>query len=106
MPIHVGSGHTLGQTGGEEAHTLTSARCRRTTTSCNGLHSDRERSRRPDGDVLADARRNLYARRREPHDAAARHVTNAGGSQPHENMQPYLVLNFCIALQGIFPSQN
>ncbi len=33
-------------------------------------------------------------------------VTNVGGSQPHENMSPYLVLNFCIALQGIFPSRN
>jgi microcystin-dependent protein len=33
-------------------------------------------------------------------------VTNAGGSQPHTNMQPYLVLNYCIALQGIFPSRN
>ena len=33
-------------------------------------------------------------------------VANAGGSQPHENMQPYLTISFCIALQGIFPSQN
>ena len=33
-------------------------------------------------------------------------VGNVGGSQPHTNMMPYLVLNFCIALQGIFPSQN
>lgn len=33
-------------------------------------------------------------------------ITNAGGSQPHNNMQPYLTINFCIALQGIFPSQN
>ena len=33
-------------------------------------------------------------------------VSNFGGSQSHENRQPYLVLNFCIALQGIFPSQN
>src|ERR1700737_111449 len=33
-------------------------------------------------------------------------VSNVGGSQPHNNMQPYLVLNFCIALQGVFPSQN
>jgi microcystin-dependent protein len=30
----------------------------------------------------------------------------SGGSQPHNNMQPYLVINFCIALQGIFPSRN
>ena len=33
-------------------------------------------------------------------------ITNVGGSQAHDNMEPYLVLNFCIALQGIFPSQN
>ena len=33
-------------------------------------------------------------------------VSNAGGSQPHDNMQPYLVLNACIALQGAFPTQN
>jgi microcystin-dependent protein len=33
-------------------------------------------------------------------------ITITGGSQPHDNMQPYLVLNFCIALEGIFPSQN
>jgi len=33
-------------------------------------------------------------------------VMNAGGSQPHENRMPYTVLNFVIALQGIFPSQN
>ena len=33
-------------------------------------------------------------------------VSSVGGSQPHNNMEPYLVLNFCIALQGIFPSQN
>ena len=33
-------------------------------------------------------------------------VTNVGGSQPHNNMMPYLVVNFIIALQGIFPSQN
>jgi microcystin-dependent protein len=33
-------------------------------------------------------------------------VSTVGGSQPHENRQPYLCLNFCIALQGIFPSQN
>lgn len=33
-------------------------------------------------------------------------LSNTGGSQPHNNMQPYLVINFCIALQGIFPSRN
>jgi microcystin-dependent protein len=33
-------------------------------------------------------------------------IGNTGGSQPHPNQQPYLVLNFCVALQGIFPTQN
>jgi microcystin-dependent protein len=33
-------------------------------------------------------------------------VTSVGGSQPHNNMMPYLCLNFIIALQGIFPSRN
>jgi microcystin-dependent protein len=33
-------------------------------------------------------------------------VTNAGSGQPHENRQPFLTLTLCIALQGIFPSQN
>lgn len=33
-------------------------------------------------------------------------ISVAGGSQPHENMQPFLVINFCIALEGIYPSQN
>jgi microcystin-dependent protein len=33
-------------------------------------------------------------------------VGSAGGGQPHANLQPYLVLNFCIALAGIFPSRN
>ena len=33
-------------------------------------------------------------------------IGNAGGSQPHQNMQPFLTLNFSIALQGIFPSPN
>ena len=33
-------------------------------------------------------------------------LSNVGGSQPHQNMQPFLTLNFCIALQGIFPSPN
>jgi microcystin-dependent protein len=33
-------------------------------------------------------------------------LTSVGGSQPHDNMQPYLAVNFCISLNGIFPSRN
>ena len=38
--------------------------------------------------------------------AANQFVSHTGSSQAHSNIQPYLVLNFCIALQGIFPSRN
>jgi microcystin-dependent protein len=48
----------------------------------------------------------MYAPLSSPVALTAATVTNSGGSQAHQNMQPYLVLNFCIALQGIFPSQN
>lgn len=37
---------------------------------------------------------------------AANALTPSGGDQPHNNMQPYLTLNFCIALQGVFPPRN
>ncbi|RIW12977.1 phage tail protein [Algoriphagus lacus] len=38
--------------------------------------------------------------------AGTQNSASVGGSQPHQNMMPYLVLNYCIALQGVFPSQN
>ena len=62
----------------------------------------------PTGNVLA---RDVGQPLPPPADGASsrcirRSITNVGGSQPHNNMMPYLVLNFCIALQGIFPSQN
>ena len=70
--------------------------------------SANRQQRDPDGNALL-ARVN----RRSCTDAAANltaldpsTVTNVGGSQAHLNMQPFLTLNFCIALQGIFPSPN
>jgi microcystin-dependent protein len=56
--------------------------------------------------VLAKAPANFYASAAQLTTMNAGSVTNAGGNQPHTNQQPYLVLSFCIALQGIFPSQN
>ena len=103
-PIHVGGGHTLGETGGETAHTLTMSEMPAhvhtpMATSSNGSTPV------PLNNLLGQAL-NAY----RPPDALtpinAGSVTTAGGSQAHLNMQPYLVLNFCIALQGAFPSQN
>ena len=48
----------------------------------------------------------LYSGNNPNNVAAANTVSNMGGSQAHTNLQPFLVLNFSIALQGIFPSQT
>jgi microcystin-dependent protein len=107
VPLHMGSGFTLGQNGGETAHTLSMGEMTQhdhvynassvaantnTPTSSLGLASSA-------GSFLYGAPANLV-----PMSPDA--VTFVGGSQAHENMQPYLTISFCIALQGIFPSPN
>ncbi len=59
----------------------------------------------PTGNVLASSN-NLYAAPDSVTSLTPATITNVGGSQPHTNMQPYGVVSFCIALQGIFPSQS
>ena len=103
-PIHVGSGHTLGERGGEQAHTLSIAELP-THTHVAQASPTNANSPVPTGNVLGAAL-NTY---RSPDSLTALNpgsVTNAGGSQAHLNMQPFLTLSFCIALQGIFPSPN
>ena len=103
-PIHAGSGRTLGERAGEQAHTLSIGELPTHThflqaTNTNATTNDATNA------VLANATASYHA----PTHLAALNpgsVTNSGGSQPHLNMQPFLTLTFCIALQGIFPSQN
>jgi microcystin-dependent protein len=102
VPIHVGNGHTLGQRGGEEAHTLSVAEVPTHTHVVNASGSDGN-TNLPGGSVLATAA-NVYGAAGSLIALQQPTVTNVGGSQPHLNMQPYLTLSFCIALQGIFPS--
>ena len=102
-PIHVGSGHTLGERGGEQAHTLSIAELPMHTHVLNASSTDGNAAV-PSAGVLARSATQLYA---PPANLAAMNAgssTNIGGSQAHLNMQPFLTLNFCIALQGIFPS--
>jgi microcystin-dependent protein len=107
VPIHVGSGFTLGQNGGQQAHTLTISELpqhmhflQATTAAANNAT--------PAGTMLlgATAPNDFYTGVAGLTALAAGTVSNVGGSQPHMNMQPYLTLSWCIALQGIFPSQN
>lgn len=103
-PIHTGNGHTLGERGGEQAHTLSIAELPAHTHVAQASPSNAN-SPTTTGNVLASAL-NSY---RGPDSLVSLHpasVANAGGSQAHLNMQPFLTLSFCIALQGIFPSQN
>jgi microcystin-dependent protein len=103
-PMHVGSGHTLGERGGEQAHTLSIAEI---PTHVHSVQASRGGGNVPipPGAVLASAAPNaLYG---PPDGLAALNagtVASVGGSQAHLNMQPFLTLSFCIALQGIFPS--
>jgi microcystin-dependent protein len=105
-PIHMGSGHTLGERGGEQAHTLALSELPTHTHTLSGTSSDGSQTV-PAGALLARAApANPYAAPNQLGPMNVASVTNMGGSQAHQNMQPFLTLNFCIALQGIFPSQN
>jgi microcystin-dependent protein len=105
-PIHVGTGHTLGERGGEQAHTLSIAELPTHTHVMNASGNNASTDAPDVAVVLATASLDLY---RSPTTLGAMDagiVANVGGSQAHLNMQPFLTLSFCIALQGIFPSPN
>jgi len=105
-PIHMGGGHTLGERGGEQGHTLSISEIPTHTHTLNATSVN--------GDLIIAAANQLGgspSQLYQPPDAnlAAMNpasIANVGGSQAHLNMQPFLVLNFSIALQGIFPSQT
>ena len=104
VAIHSGSGHTLGEAGGEAAHTLTIAEIP-THNHAGRASSSNATTPIPGGNVLAAAN-NLYAAPTNLTNLGPSMLATLGGSQPHQNEAPYLVLNFIIALTGIFPSQN
>ena len=108
VPNHFGGGFSLGQTGGEYAHTINMSEMPahlHTLTTNLGLTATATLGT-PLGNFWANDGKTIYctsAPNSVMHPSA---VSNTGGSQPHNNTQPYLTLNFIIALQGIFPSQN
>jgi len=103
-PVHVGDGIILGELGGETAHTL--------NISELPAHNHVPVGSTTTPPTSPSAAGNLWAPNTGLYNSTANTAMNpacilpTGGSQPHENMSPYLVVNFIIALQGIFPSQN
>ncbi|WP_121255976.1 phage tail protein [Nocardioides ferulae] len=102
-PIHVGAGHTLGERAGEQAHTISIAEMPQHTHPVNVSSVAAGGSANPAGRFLGGAN-NAYQTGPGSTSLNPATVTNVGGSQAHLNMQPFLALSFCIALQGIFPS--
>lgn len=107
-PIHTGQGHTLGELGGEQAHTLVISEMPAHLHFAMGAGPGADMTVNVKGaanNVLANAL-NLYSPPTNLTSLNPTTISNTGGSQPHLNMQPFLTINFAIALQGIFPSPN
>jgi microcystin-dependent protein len=106
IPVHLGQNYSLGQTGGEETVTLTTQQVpvhAHPVIASTGTGAQSS----PAGNVLANsAAVALYSGDAPNVSLGPQSVQSAGGSQPHDNMQPFLAINFIISLFGIFPSQN
>jgi microcystin-dependent protein len=103
-PIHVGSGHTLGERGGEQAHTLSIAELPQHMHVATASSASATAAIPTNSTVIAQSEFEIYRSATSLAAMNAGSVANVGGSQAHLNMQPFLTLSFCIALQGIFPS--
>ena len=106
VPIHIGNGHTQGEKAGSTSVTISQQTMTQHIHIAQGTTTNADQPV-PTSNFLGAAN-NMYA----PANAGGltsldpTTITSLGGSQPHENRQPYLTISFCVALQGIFPSQN
>ena len=112
VPNHIGQGLTQGQTGCEISHTLSILEMTTHLHTVSSNHAVVGAATNatvgvPTGNFWANSGKSMYSTS-SPGNSAMHPsaVTNVGGSQPHTNMEPYLVLNFCIALIGVFPSRT
>jgi microcystin-dependent protein len=104
-PIHVGSGHTLGEQGGAESHTLSIAQLPEHLHAATATTATATTNTPASSLLLSQSTASqLYGPPANLQAMSSAAITSVGGSQAHLNMQPFLTLNFCIALQGIFPS--
>jgi len=107
-PVHQGTAssgtvYTLGEMAGVESVTLTVQQIPNHTHPMLGS-ADPSLNKGPSGNVFGRAAADAYASEFDPSALNGQAVGAAGGSQPHENMQPYLVIGYIISLFGIYPS--
>ncbi|MEQ1605015.1 MAG: tail fiber protein [Pyrinomonadaceae bacterium] len=112
-PMHPGQGpglslHDLGETGGSETVTLLESEIPAHTHTMRDHDVDLAElnAPSPNRSLAQSANATAYTAAANLAQMAAQTLTPAGGDQPHNNMQPYLTLNFCIALQGVFPPRT
>jgi microcystin-dependent protein len=104
MPMHSGNAVVLGQRGGEANHTL--------TTNEIPSHTHPVMASTNAADQSVPAANNLWAQGNNAYNSATNTtmsvnaLASAGGGQPHNNLPPYLVMNFAVALVGIFPTRS
>jgi microcystin-dependent protein len=106
VPIHVGPGLTLGESGGVETVTLTTSQI--PSHSHTPLADSNAASQADPSNNVWAAQNTLTPYSDQPPTSAlaSTAIGSSGGSQPHDNMLPYLVINFILSLFGVFPSQS
>jgi microcystin-dependent protein len=104
MPMHVGSGYVLGQVGGTESVTLNTNQLPVHTHAPVGSNSANGVS--PNGMYWANYANTMYSSQAPAAPMAPNALSPSGGNQPHDNMSPYLAINFIMAVYGIYPPPN
>jgi microcystin-dependent protein len=104
-PFHTGNGFAQGQAGGEVAHALTVGEIP-AHSHTPVASADPPDKASPGGNFWANSGISTYYSNTPNVAMADQAIASAGGSQPHENLSPYLVLNFIIAIDGTFPNRN
>jgi len=105
LPLHQGQGFTIGSKGGEASHTLTVNEMPTHIHPAKAQTGLSNPGASPANSVWGTPAQTVYTASPNTTMSPAA-IANSGGGQPHENQAPYLVLNFVIALTGVFPSQN
>jgi microcystin-dependent protein len=109
VPISMGAGYNLGERAGEAAHTLTvselPAHFHGQPKAVTGASNQADKDD-PTGNLWTNSGKTMYTQSAPSGNMSQAALGKVGGSQPHENMSPYLCVNFCICLTGVFPSHN